>query len=146
VGLWLAQHVDLVRQSDVAGPCVRAVLGVRRKIERAIDSRQPELFLGPCDAPDVQTELVDGVVTVATDRICGVDLYGSLGDTEVECQACGCLYDIKERRAFMLESVRDVWARPAQIAEALTSLGTPVIDRLDAMRLAQAVVEAEVPS
>jgi hypothetical protein len=132
VGLWLAQHVDVVRGSDDAGAVLRSVLGVRRRIERAIDSRQPELFLGPCDAPDVQTELVDGVVRVATDRVCGVDLYGSLGDTEVECQACGCVYDIKDRRAFMLEAVRDVWARPAQIAEALTSLGTPLTaGRLD---------------
>lgn len=103
------------------------------RIEDTIDRREPDLYLGACDAPDTihvdTTETDDGVVTFevhTTDRICGVDLYARAGDTTVTCQACGYQYKIAERREQMLAEVANLLERPKVIADALTSLDLPI--------------------
>ena len=61
------------------------------------------------------------LVTVVARRICRTDLYARAGDTEVECSECGGRYQVAERNAWLLDAVRDVWARPALIASALSA-------------------------
>jgi hypothetical protein len=146
---WLIRHAETIRQYEAVAALIRDLERVRRWVETAIDRRDPDVYVGPCDAPDVEVsldgdvvrlateEVVDEktgeLVTVVSDRICGVDLYANLGDLEVECPACRYTYQVADRKAWLLEAVRDVWARPALIASALTTHGM----ELNAARLDQ---------
>jgi len=112
---------------------IQATRRLAQRVEEAIDRREPELYLGACDAPDTvhveSTVTEDGVVTFevsTTDRVCGVDLYGRAGDTAVTCRACGYEYPITARREQMLAEVRNLLERPKVIADALTSLDLPI--------------------
>ncbi|MGN6609985.1 MAG: hypothetical protein ACTHMS_23615 [Jatrophihabitans sp.] len=122
---------------EAAAPLVRRWAGGPRlindlvrhaaAIEQAIDSRAPEIYLGPCTAPDVKTETnAAGVITVRADEICGVDLYANHQDQAVDCPACGTTYSVADRREWVLPKMRDVWARPAEIADSLSSLDFPI--------------------
>lgn len=133
--LWLgvlngvAPDAATLRRNDDAPRLVDETRRLARAVEEAIDRRDPELYLGVCDAPDmvhVDTTEAGEVVTFTTDRTCGVDLYAHPGDRIVTCQACGYEYPISERRAEMLAEVRNLLERPKVIAEALTSLDLPV--------------------
>jgi hypothetical protein len=42
------------------------------------------------------------------------------------CLACGATYDVAERREFMLEAAREVWARSHVIAAALNAWHLPI--------------------
>jgi hypothetical protein len=51
----------------------------RRPVEEAIDRREPELYLGACDAPDIHLN-DDGEEELVTLNVCGVHLYARAGD------------------------------------------------------------------
>lgn len=119
---WLLASVEAVRRDDAARAIVTDLVSAARRVEEAVDRREPECYAGPCNAPDAKVVLEGGVVRVATDRICGVDLYYRFGEAAVKCPACGTKYVVAERRPFLLDAVREVWARPAVIATALAAL------------------------
>jgi hypothetical protein len=129
---WLRANVRAIRQDDQARAVLRDLLDAARRVEQAIDRRDPEVYAGPCDAPEYVIEHPDGTVEPGSSLICGTDLYARFGDTHVTCRSCGYRYDVAERKAWLLDQVREVWARPAVIVAALTSLNMPLSqDRLD---------------
>lgn len=119
---WLWRHLPDIRLDEEAGRIHTELTRAARRVEKAVDNRDPDMYLGPCDAPDITTP--DGqTITVG---ICGTDMYAHLGDPTVTCHACGAEYDVAERRDWLLEAVRDVWARPGLIASALSTLEMPL--------------------
>lgn len=124
---WLRANLAELAQCEEAAGWLRQLSRVRGVAERAVDRRSPDVYGGPCDAPDVKTWLgADGVIGVAADAVCGTDLWANLGDDTVTCEACGAVHPMSGRKEWLLEQVRDVWARPAVIARALTSLDVEV--------------------
>ena len=105
-----------LRRHPSAVECVDELSRFARSVERVVDNREADLFAGPCDAPDVKLH-----GEVITPGICGVDLYARLGDRWVVCSACGARYSYAARREWLLDAVREVWARPALIARALAA-------------------------
>lgn len=129
---WLAAHLHTLRADLQAG---RILTGLRRwvdRLEEAVDRRDPGVYAGPCDRPDVRVELTGDGTLIPVPGICGVDLYCDLEDQQVACQACGAVYDVAERREWLLDTVRHVWARPGVITSALAGLGEDLTSvRLD---------------
>lgn len=143
--VWLQAAARWVRRDDAGAAIVADVLSAARRVEVMVDRREPEVYVGPCQAPDVRTWTdEDGTVHVAFDvdeqtgrerlsaGVCGTHMFAQLGDRVVRCPACGTEYLIAARREWMLEQVRDVWARPAVIAAALAALDLDLTqNRLD---------------
>lgn len=122
VTAWLLASVAAVRRDDAARAIVVDLVSAARRVEAIVDRRDPEVYVGPCDAPDVAVTLEDGTIALATGRICGVDLYARFGEKVASCGACGARYRVSERKEWLLEAAREVWARPALIATALAAL------------------------
>lgn len=122
---WLRRHEKQLRQHPSAARMVDAADLVANYLERAVDSTDPDLYVGQCDAPDVSVNLDEAgtvVVAIPTGRICGAHLFARLGAQTVTCTACGYRYPIKQRLTWLIEAAREVWARPALIASALAGL------------------------
>jgi hypothetical protein len=100
-----------LRRHPQARACVDDVVRLARAVETVVDRRDADVYCGPCDAPDVSVTVDGERLTVALDRVCGVDLYARFGDEVVECPACGYRYRIGERRPWLLEQCREVWER-----------------------------------
>jgi len=120
---WL-QSVDIQQRAD-AGQWITQLRQLVHDIERAVDSSEPDIYLGPCDASAVDVKDITGTV-VAEVSICGTDMYARIGDKTVTCTKCQQVYNLADRRAWLLEAVRDVWARHSLIATALAGLDVEV--------------------
>ena len=57
---------------------------------------------------------------------CGVDMYAYRDDLVVECRPCCLMYDVPERRRYLLDVVRDHLDRSSTICRALGGLGIEV--------------------
>ena len=118
---WLRRNLrTIVRRDPQAGTYASRIHRLRHDVEAAIDNHYPDMYVGPCDAPD------------ASKRQCGVKLYAQLGQRHVVCDACGARYSVAERREWLIQAAREVWARPTVIAAALTAWNMPLTSaRLD---------------
>lgn len=90
-----------------ADQAVHRIMTVVQAGERVIDRPADRWFAGPCDE-------------------CDVDLYARPGAVQVVCPVCQHVYDVNERRVWLLQVAEDHLAYAALIAQALTSLGTRV--------------------
>lgn len=78
-----------------------------RQIEHLIDTPAPRIYAGPCN-------------------VCRQDLYARAGAAQVECLACDMVYDMAQRREYLLECASDRLERAGHIARAVTELGSPI--------------------
>lgn len=122
---WIPSDPQRLRAMEDAAEVVDHTRRLAHRVEEAIDRREPELYLGTCDAPDVHLNDA-GEEELVTLNVCGVHLYARAGDVTITCQACGYEYKIRDRRDRMLTEVRNLLERPKVIADALTSLDMPV--------------------
>jgi hypothetical protein len=77
-------------------------------IESAIRQPPPALwYAGPCDT-------------------CRRDLYARYGEPEVTCTGCNLIYDVEDRREWLLTVVEDRLERAVVICRALSAFGHDV--------------------
>jgi hypothetical protein len=124
--LWLMRAGPLIQRDPDAAEIFGDFEALAVDLAAARDRREPDLFAGPCDAPDVRVDIVAGTTVSPHVSTCGAKLYYRLEDTEVKCRACGAVYDVAERKAFLVESMTEVCARPQTIANALSDLDMKV--------------------
>jgi hypothetical protein len=116
---WLARHDVLLRRHPADPDPQRGHGGAAQmadeiryavgQVRRVID-RPPDLFYGgPCDG-------------CRQDLYCGADSRGWPTAVVITCRTCARVYDAAERRAWLLESVRDRLAPAAEISQAVPAL------------------------
>lgn len=105
---WLAGQVEPARHMPgVAAYCDEVGYAVR-VTRRAIDRPADRVYAGPCDQ-------------------CQRDLYAGGTADVVTCHGCGTGYGVRERRAWLLDGLREHLATAAEIAAGIGELyGTPV--------------------
>lgn len=108
---FLFTHDDLLMAHAEADQAVARITGLVHEGERIIDRPADRWFAGPCDQ-------------------CGQDIYAQPGAVQVACPDCRYVYDVNERRVWLLQVAEDHLAYGTLIAQALTSLGTRVTPEL----------------
>jgi hypothetical protein len=122
VAMFLLRTAESIR-FNIDGPEIAGdVQFLIDALQKARDRRAPECFAGRCDAPDVRVDIVAGTTISPHVAACGAEMFYRFEDTEVKCPACGAVYDVVERKAFLVESMAEEWARPKVIANSLSSL------------------------
>ena len=105
---WLAQHPAI---DELADEIASAVKLARRAIDRPADTR---VFLGRCNLDD------------PTNGDCVEELHAYRSQTEVECSNCGAIWQVSERREWLLAMAEDETATAETLAGLLTRLGVEV--------------------
>ena len=112
---WLADRLETARHLATAGALADEVGYAIRTVRRAIDRPADRTYAGPCDA-----EPFPGVV-------CNADLYAYPGADHVVCRVCGARYGMTDRRAWLLDGVREHLATAAEISQGVGELyGQPI--------------------
>jgi hypothetical protein len=94
MALWLARHMDRVRQHPAAADIVAEVTAAVRQAVRAIDRPPQRVYAGPCPALG-----------------CGTDLLTWPGHTRVTCAGCGTVHDIAVRQEQCAANWTTTWGR-----------------------------------
>lgn len=125
IAQWLLGMVQSIRMDEAGGQIYDEVTYAHDQAQRLIDRPEPEIYAGRCDAADVRVRADDGRLTPHVSP-CGADLYARLVDRAVTCKVCGAEYDLAERKKDLLGRIPDLLAPTVAIANALTTLLTPV--------------------
>ena len=102
-----AEYVWWLRHRPEAPEAFKDLTLASRDLEHVIDRPAPMKYAGPCN-------------------VCRKDLYVREGAAQVECRPCGMVYDMGQRREYLLECAEDRLERAAYIARAVTDLGSPI--------------------
>jgi hypothetical protein len=111
---WLSARLSRLNKHPAAQELHGEILGAVRAAERVVDRPADRWYAGICAAP------LDG------GQRCQRDLYAKPAAAQVTCPECGCEWDVKERREWLLGLAEDVLASATEIARAVTRLGQPV--------------------
>lgn len=106
---WLAGHVEWLRHHEAGGDAVTEIRGAVRAVRRVIDRPEGRVYAGPCST-------------------CSAPLYARPGVAEVACRACATdddelVYDVAERRTWMLSEVEHLTGSSVYVAAVCTGLG-----------------------
>jgi hypothetical protein len=108
---WLAKEPKLIAAHPDAAKFADQLHKVVRSAWKVIDRAPDKVFLGQCGG----------------DRIpCEEDIYALPGRPVVQCRACGAVWDVAERRDYLLSKVDEQLATPPEITRALAELGLNV--------------------
>lgn len=110
---WLAARIGTLAEHPDAGMAVGDLRRACGRIRRAVDLPPDLLYAGPCDH-------------------CTEHLYAHQHASSVTCRGCGARYDLGQRRAWLIDQLRDRTATLTEIAGCMSSLyGEPVtVERL----------------
>lgn len=106
---WIVEHKADVARFDLTGDMMTALTWYRNRIEQAIDRRDPDVFLGPCDAALVK---------------CGAELWAHLDDKSIDCPLCGWSYTVARRKDRLLAKVYDQVRPLREVADAVAGFLT----------------------
>jgi len=105
---WLADAAASIRLHADAGTTRDDVRYAVRVAWRAVDRPAERAYAGPCDE-------------------CGTDLYGNPRAKRLRCKECGTDYVTADRRAYVLNALREHLATAAEIAAGIGELyGQPI--------------------
>jgi DNA-directed RNA polymerase subunit RPC12/RpoP len=123
---WLlaGRHVEWLRHRPEAVEASEELRYAVALARRAIDRAEPRWYAGQCGAVTIATQVVAAVFG-CSDR-CQVELYALPGAERIRCPECGSEHLAAERRAWLLESARDVLAHAELIGRAASALGKPI--------------------
>lgn len=110
---WLLKRVPAIRVHDEGQDLLASVADMAEVAKRTIDLRPDLWFAGVCGAP-------------VPDGRCEERLYAEMSAGTIECDACGAVHDVGERRADLLAAAEDQLETATHLARALTRLGEPV--------------------
>jgi hypothetical protein len=99
---WLLCRMEAIRHHEAAPEIVDDVRQAVRRARQVIDRPADLMFAGPCDQ-------------------CGHDLYARPESAEITCQPCQLVYDVKDRREWLLASAEDHLATASEIAGFLSA-------------------------
>lgn len=108
---WLAKEPKLIAAHPDAAKFADQLHKVVRSVWKVVDRAPDKVFLGQCG----------GNV-----GLCEEDIYALPGRPVVQCRACGTVWDVVERRDFLLSKVDEQLATPPEITRALAELGLNV--------------------
>jgi hypothetical protein len=94
-GLWLVQLEQAVERATAA-----------------IDRPAEKWYAGMCGGVAFMASGLTGV--------CAAELYAKHDQMVITCPRCGAVYDVAERRAYLLSQVEDVLATATEVGRALT--------------------------
>lgn len=103
---WLLWRVDGLTLHDIGLEAVDEITSAVASCRRVIDRRPDRWYAGPC--------VTDG---------CGADLYATRREGSVKCRQCEAMYDVAERREWLLAEAEDRLAPASEIARAVSWLG-----------------------
>lgn len=106
---WLRDALGAIRFADSAGDLLDQVHVVVRIAWRVVDRPAPRCYAGPCD--------------------CGADLYGDPTAPRLRCGGCGATFATGDRRAWVLDALREHLATAAEIAAGVGELYGEQINR-----------------
>lgn len=106
----LLAEIDTVRRHDDAGIFLGELMYAVKMSRSAVDRPPGKTYAGPCDQ-------------------CKVDLYARMGASTIICVNCRTRYSTEARRSWLLESLRDHVATPAEIALGIGELHGEKINR-----------------
>ncbi|MEU9839727.1 hypothetical protein AB0C69_10955 [Actinomadura sp. NPDC048032] len=104
---WIRPRVGWLRHHHRAPEYLDIALEAARVARRAVDRPAELLFAGPCDE-------------------CGEDMYAHPAAAYVECTHCDLVYEVTDRRAWLLRSAEDTLATTTEIARAISAYGQPL--------------------
>lgn len=104
---WLLCHLEAVRHHEAAPEIVDDLRQAIRKATRVIDRPADLMFAGPCDE-------------------CKQDLYARPESAEITCVPCQLVYDVKDRREWLLAAAEDHLAPANEISGFLSAFQEPI--------------------
>jgi hypothetical protein len=105
---WLDRHLETVRADEAGGELVDEVVDAVARCEHAIDRAPARIYLGAC-----------GCSTPLEPQ---VDLYAHPDSAFVTCRACEAVYNVTERRAWLLEQSQGLLVTAELASRALPGL------------------------
>lgn len=105
VARWLLNHIEWLRHHKAGAEAVEEITSAVNEVRKAIDRPPGRWFAGPCDE-------------------CERDLYAKDGADTVNCHDCDLVYDVGARREWLLEQANDRLVTAAELARAVSWLGT----------------------
>jgi hypothetical protein len=105
VARWLLGSVTWLRHHRAGADAVDEITSVVHKMRYIIDRPPGRWFAGPCDK-------------------CERDLYAVDGAASVDCRDCDLVYDVADRRAWLLGQAQDRLLTAAELARAVSWLGS----------------------
>lgn len=111
---WLAKQTGWLRMRPEAEEAFDELHNTTRHLRRTIDTHVERWYAGRCGVP-----LLDD------DGDCTADLYALPGAAWVTCPECGASFDAEDRKAELLDEVRDTLQNAETIARALSIWGWP---------------------
>lgn len=106
---WLDRHTHAVGIDPEAGQLVAEIGNAVARARRATDRPGDRLYLGPCECTHEPTGRA-------------VDLYAHPGRRCATCWNCAAVWDVDERRAWLLERSANLWVTGETATRALPSL------------------------
>ncbi|MEU8279543.1 hypothetical protein ACFYOK_29495 [Microbispora bryophytorum] len=110
---WLAARTEDIRRHPHAAAAIEELTAAVHQARDAIDRPADRVYCGPCGA---KTD---------TGTRCMVDLYARPGAGVVQCR-CGTMWDIRQRRMWLMAEAENALGTATEIARAVTSLGREV--------------------
>ena len=108
---WLLWRVDGLARHEIGPDAVDEITDAVANCVRMIDRRPDRWYAGPC-------------INLVDEGECGADLYAKRQTGDVKCRKCGAVYDVAERREFLLAEAEDRLADASTLARAVSWLGT----------------------
>jgi hypothetical protein len=111
ISRYLLWRVDGLALLDIGPEAVDEITDAVAKCHRLIDRRAEKMYAGKCSS-----ETDDGP--------CPEELYVNVGAKVVKCRACGTVWNVAERREWLLVEAEEVLAPAVEISRAVSWLGT----------------------
>jgi len=138
--VWLAGQVEWLRHRPEGPEWMSAVVAAVDRARRVVDRRADRWYAGPCEEPTDQ--IVGGCPCAChgagpgtpCDQVggCGLEwhrpvrcrgeLYARPGADFVACPVCGAVFDVAERRGWLLAAAEETLAHAELIGRAIPSL------------------------
>lgn len=118
VGAYLRDAVDWVARHPDGPQVVDELTAALRQARHAVDRPADRAYVGVCGGT-----LVDGDDLV---QVCAEQLYAHPDRDTVTCPRCGTAWLVAERRARMLDQLRDLVLTATDLARAVDGLGVEV--------------------
>lgn len=103
--LWLLRWIGAIASYDYAAKAMDELSYAIKQAHRAIDRPADRWYAGPCG--------YEG---------CTEDIYARPDAVKVECRACGLVWDVVERRTYLLRAAEDYLLTAAEMSRALPTL------------------------
>lgn len=106
---WLQWRVDGLTLVEKGPDAVSTIVEAVERCRRVIDRPAERLYAGRCGG---------------TDGECPEDLYAAKDSRGVECTGCGTMWDVSERRTWLLAEAEEVLGTATELARAVSWLGS----------------------